>query len=118
MEFEANAVPQRVNELNHAKCASNLQFTVFEWSQKELRRFHRPDVGSCFDLVRAQDELLRKQQSKQPVLNITSGGVTLFQGSKGGASAIPAFPTLPLRLAVAQDRGESSKGRRGLLNSD
>ena len=107
-----------MNELNHAKCASNLQFTVFEWSQKELRRFHRPDVGSYFDLVRAQNELLLKQQSKQPVLNITSGGVTLFQGRKSDASATPAFPTLPLRLSVVQDKGKSSKGRRGLLNSD
>ena len=49
------------------------------------------------------------------MLNITSGGVTLFQGSRAQA---PEFPRLPLKLHLAQEKDEANRAKRGLLISD
>jgi hypothetical protein len=34
----------RANELNHAKCILKLTYTKFEWSDRELLNFHRPNI--------------------------------------------------------------------------
>lgn len=39
----------RANELNHARCILKLTYTRFEWSDKDLQRFHRPDLQEAFE---------------------------------------------------------------------
>lgn len=39
----------RANELNHAKCILKLTYTKFDWSEKALLNFHRPNIQEIFD---------------------------------------------------------------------
>ena len=39
----------RANELNHAKCILKLTYTKFDWSEKALLNFHRPNIQEVFD---------------------------------------------------------------------
>ena len=34
----------RANELNHAKCILKLTYTKFDWSERDLLCFHRPNI--------------------------------------------------------------------------
>lgn len=44
----------RANELNHAKCILKLTYTKFEWSEKELLNFHRPNIAEIFEEKRME----------------------------------------------------------------
>ena len=39
----------RANELNHAKCILKLSYTRFDWSEKALLNFHRPNINDVFE---------------------------------------------------------------------
>ena len=44
----------RANELNHAKCILKLTYTKFDWSEKALLNFHRPNIHEEFEIVEEQ----------------------------------------------------------------
>lgn len=46
----------RASELNHAKCILKLSYTRFDWSEKALLNFHRPDINEVFDQIMYERE--------------------------------------------------------------
>lgn len=40
-------------ELNHANCVKTLEFNKFDWEDRDLERFHRPNTQEIFIEVKA-----------------------------------------------------------------
>ena len=42
----------KANELNHAKCILKLTYTKFDWRERDLINFHRPNIEDEYDRLR------------------------------------------------------------------
>ena len=62
----------RANELNHAKCILKLTYTRFDWSERGLMEFHRPDLGDSITTVGMKvmaSEWIEKRARKIGIIN-------------------------------------------------
>lgn len=56
------------NQINHAKCIMKLTFAKFDWSEKALLSFHRPNIQEAFDQVKYEQEQMMEEERQNPYM--------------------------------------------------
>lgn len=92
----------KANELNHAKCILKLTYTKFEWSDRDLLNFHRPNIQEVFDWQRRDLEIQRENK-----MHIGSDGK--FQLSMMGDAEVPLYPKVNIKVLTNEQIEKRSK---------
>lgn len=90
----------KAHELNHAKCILKLIYNKFEWSDKNLLNFHRPDINEVFEqLMQDKDRDMRPANPQSNTIVIMNfGGIATKSAEERLLPRPPFYVTLNLRV--------------------
>jgi hypothetical protein len=113
----------KAHELNHASCIKTLVYNKFEWFDRDLSRFHRPDMQEVFIeqlqsmQQRHKDQFSRRQNAEFPDYPVViSEGQISFAPGPDGKKEKPLIPQYELHVVTKEEIDMKIK-RQGIINS-